>query len=130
MEHGTSLPNQDMDMEQGIYIFIILCIHCGFVLCIILYIFFGIVQLCTQKFHAYMKNQHNQMILTGSDSSKTTYTQIILASTLGLIIAAALHLRLKKARNSRIVPLIRVADNGQPVKLERFSHYVGNNCCL
>ncbi|KAK1357119.1 Disks large-associated protein like [Heracleum sosnowskyi] len=61
----------------------------------------------------------------GSDTSgKPTYTQIILASSLGLIFAAALRLRLKKIKNSRIVPLIRVADIGQPVKLERFSHYV------
>ncbi|KAL1829003.1 calmodulin calcium-dependent NAD kinase [Daucus carota subsp. sativus] len=58
------------------------------------------------------------------DFSKSTYTQIILASSLGLIIAAAMHYRLKRIKDSRIVPRIRVSDTGQPVRLERFSHYV------
>ncbi|XP_022854146.1 uncharacterized protein LOC111375540 isoform X2 [Olea europaea var. sylvestris] len=53
-----------------------------------------------------------------------TYTEILLASSIGLVLAAAMHYRLKKIRDQRIVPRIKVSDNGQVVKLERFSHYV------
>ncbi|KAL8115130.1 hypothetical protein AgCh_021815 [Apium graveolens] len=35
-----------------------------------------------------------------------------------------MHYRLRRIRNSKIVPRIRVTDTGQPVRLERFSHYV------
>ncbi|KAM7521677.1 hypothetical protein LguiA_011579 [Lonicera macranthoides] len=57
-------------------------------------------------------------------SGKPTYTQILLASSLGLIIAAAMHYRLRRIRDQKIVPRIKIADSGQPLKLERFSHYV------
>ncbi|XP_073054246.1 calmodulin calcium-dependent NAD kinase-like [Primulina eburnea] len=59
-----------------------------------------------------------------SISSNPTYTQIILASSMGLIIAAAMHYRFKKIRDQRIIPYIKVSNTGQVVKLERFSHYV------
>ncbi|KAL0458270.1 UNVERIFIED_CONTAM: Calmodulin calcium-dependent NAD kinase [Sesamum latifolium] len=51
-----------------------------------------------------------------------TSTEIIVASSIGLIIAAAVHFRLKKIRDQRIVPKIKVS--GQVVSIERFSHYV------
>ncbi|XP_073143618.1 calmodulin calcium-dependent NAD kinase isoform X2 [Henckelia pumila] len=57
-------------------------------------------------------------------SSNPTYTQIILASSMGLIIAAAMHYRFKKIRDHQIIPHIKVSNTGQVVKLERFSHYV------
>ncbi|CAI9781239.1 unnamed protein product [Fraxinus pennsylvanica] len=56
--------------------------------------------------------------------SDYAYTEILLASSIGLVLAAAMHYRLKKIRDQRIVPRIKVSDIGQVVKLERFSHYV------
>ncbi|KAG8389253.1 hypothetical protein BUALT_Bualt02G0209800 [Buddleja alternifolia] len=56
--------------------------------------------------------------------TKPTYTQIIVASSIGLIIAAAMHYRLKKIRYQRIVPRIKVSDTGQVLSIEKFSHYV------
>ncbi|KAL2236445.1 UNVERIFIED_CONTAM: Calmodulin calcium-dependent NAD kinase [Sesamum indicum] len=53
-----------------------------------------------------------------------TSTEIIVASSIGLIIAAAVHFRLKKIRDQRIVPKIKVSGAGQVVSIERFSHYV------
>ncbi|KAL2535736.1 P-loop containing nucleoside triphosphate hydrolase superfamily protein [Forsythia ovata] len=35
-----------------------------------------------------------------------------------------MHYRLKRKRDQRIIPRIKVSDTGQVVKLERFSHYV------
>lgn len=58
-------------------------------------------------------------------SSRPTCTQILVASSIGLIIAAAMHYRLKKIRDQKIIPRIKVSDTGQVEKLERFSHYVG-----
>ncbi|KAK6164570.1 hypothetical protein DH2020_001434 [Rehmannia glutinosa] len=60
----------------------------------------------------------------GNTSTKPTYTQILVASSIGLIIAAAMHYRLKKIRDQRIVPRIKVSDIGQLLDIERFSHYV------
>ncbi|KAI5680136.1 hypothetical protein M9H77_01363 [Catharanthus roseus] len=59
-----------------------------------------------------------------NQNGKPTYVQIILASSIGLIIAAAMHYRLKKYRDKRIIPQIKVSDSGQVIKLEKFSHYV------
>ncbi|KAJ0581401.1 putative Zeta toxin domain, P-loop containing nucleoside triphosphate hydrolase [Helianthus annuus] len=55
-----------------------------------------------------------------------TYTQIILASSIGLIIAAAMHIRFRKIirYNKNIIPWIRVSKTRQPLKLERFPDYV------
>ncbi|XP_058198147.1 calmodulin calcium-dependent NAD kinase isoform X1 [Rhododendron vialii] len=57
-------------------------------------------------------------------TSRPTCTQILVASSIGLIIAAAMHYRLKKLRDQKIVPRIKISDSGQVEKLERFSHYV------
>ncbi|KVI12385.1 hypothetical protein Ccrd_009186 [Cynara cardunculus var. scolymus] len=59
-----------------------------------------------------------------NDDNKPTIIQIILASSIGLIIAAAMHFRFRKVRHHRIIPYIRVSSTGQPLKLERFPHYV------
>uniref|UniRef100_A0A5B6ZU54 Zeta toxin domain-containing protein n=2 Tax=Davidia involucrata TaxID=16924 RepID=A0A5B6ZU54_DAVIN len=59
-----------------------------------------------------------------NSNSKSTHTQIIVASSIGLIIAVAMHYRIKKTRDGKIIPRIKVSDSGQIEKLERFSHYV------
>lgn len=59
-------------------------------------------------------------------STKPTYTQILVASSIGLIIAAAMHYRLKKIRDQRIIPRIRFSETSQVLNIEKFSHYVGN----
>ncbi|KAG8370765.1 hypothetical protein BUALT_Bualt13G0017500 [Buddleja alternifolia] len=51
-------------------------------------------------------------------------TQILITSSIGLIIAAAVRYRLKRTRDQRIVPRIKVSDTGQVLDIERFSHYV------
>ena len=58
-------------------------------------------------------------------NGKPSVTQIVVASSIGLIIAAAMHYRLKKLRDRKIIPLVRLSKTGQSPKLERFSHYVG-----
>ncbi|GFZ04808.1 P-loop containing nucleoside triphosphate hydrolases superfamily protein [Actinidia rufa] len=57
-------------------------------------------------------------------SGRPTCTQILVASSIGLIIAAAMHYRHKKRIDQKIVPRIKVSDSGHREKLERFSHYV------
>ncbi|XP_027183886.1 uncharacterized protein LOC113782173 [Coffea eugenioides] len=57
-------------------------------------------------------------------SSKPTYAQILIASSVGLMVAAAMHYRLKKIRDNRIIPKMRIPESGQVVKLEKFSYYV------
>lgn len=59
-------------------------------------------------------------------SCKPTYAQILIASSVGLMVAAAMHYRLKKIRDNRIIPKMRIPESGQVVKLEKFSYYVGN----
>lgn len=61
-----------------------------------------------------------------NSSSKPTYTQILVASSVGLIIAAALHYRIRKLRDKKIIPRKRLTDTGQVLSIEKFSHYVGN----
>ncbi|KAI7751733.1 hypothetical protein M8C21_012815 [Ambrosia artemisiifolia] len=60
------------------------------------------------------------------DDNIPTYTQIILASSIGLIIAAAMHIRFTKVirSNKNIVPWIRVSKTRKPLKLEKFPDYV------
>ncbi|KAH6811486.1 P-loop containing nucleoside triphosphate hydrolases superfamily protein [Perilla frutescens var. hirtella] len=58
-------------------------------------------------------------------SSKPTYTQILVASSVGLMIAAALHYRIRKLRDKKIIPRKRMSDTGQVLSFEKFSHYVG-----
>ncbi|XP_031372130.1 uncharacterized protein LOC116187528 [Punica granatum] len=57
-------------------------------------------------------------------NGKPTFTQILLASSLGLVLAAAMHFRLKKLRDQKIVPRVKLSDSGRVEKLEKFSHYV------
>lgn len=59
------------------------------------------------------------------DDNIPTYAQIILASSIGLIIIAAMHIRFRSTRSNKIVPWIRVSKTRQPLKLERFPDYVG-----
>lgn len=58
-------------------------------------------------------------------NGKPSVTQILVASSIGLMIAAAMHYRLKKFRDRKIIPRLRLSKSGQTPKLERFSHYVG-----
>ncbi|KAK4784054.1 hypothetical protein SAY86_018422 [Trapa natans] len=62
-----------------------------------------------------MQNEYN---------GRPTFIQIFLASSLGLVIAAAMHFRLKKFRDQKIVPRVRSSDTCRVVKLEKFPHYV------
>ncbi|CAK7346463.1 unnamed protein product [Dovyalis caffra] len=57
-------------------------------------------------------------------NSKQTYL-IMVASSIGLIIAAV-HYRLWKLRDRKIIPRLRPSQGGRVEKLERFPHYVGN----
>nr|XP_043638368.1 calmodulin calcium-dependent NAD kinase [Erigeron canadensis] len=56
-------------------------------------------------------------------SENSTYKPIIVASSIGLLIAASVHYGFKR-RRYQIVPCIRLSDTGQPLKLERFPQYV------
>ncbi|KAL5792803.1 hypothetical protein ACOSP7_001397 [Xanthoceras sorbifolium] len=58
------------------------------------------------------------------NNGRPTFTQILVASSLGLIIAAAMHYRFRKLRDQKIIPRRRSSDSGRVEKLERFSHYV------
>ncbi|GAB4830481.1 hypothetical protein Ancab_020192 [Ancistrocladus abbreviatus] len=53
-----------------------------------------------------------------------TLTQIFVASSVGLIIAAAFHFHNHKHKYHKCVPRIKLDNTGRVVKLERFSHYV------
>lgn len=57
---------------------------------------------------------------------KPTFTHILIASSLGLIIAAVVYYHQRKVKYQKLVPKIKVDSSGRVVKLERFSHYVGN----
>ncbi|GAY55820.1 hypothetical protein CUMW_167010 [Citrus unshiu] len=59
-----------------------------------------------------------------NNNSKPTFTQILVASSLGLVIAAAMHYRIRRLRDQKIIPRRRVTDSGRVEKLERFPHYV------
>lgn len=56
--------------------------------------------------------------------SKPTFTQIFVVSSIGIIIAAAMHFRLRKLKDQKMVPRRKASQNGRHEKLERFSHYV------
>ncbi|XAR61133.1 hypothetical protein NMG60_11034756 [Bertholletia excelsa] len=62
--------------------------------------------------------------LDHGSAGKPSTTQILVASSIGLIIAAAMHYRLKKIRDRKVVPHLRVSEAGHGVKVERFPHYV------
>ncbi|KAJ8764702.1 hypothetical protein K2173_007791 [Erythroxylum novogranatense] len=57
-------------------------------------------------------------------NSKPTLTQIFVASTIGLIIAATLYYRIRKLRHRKIIPRLRPSQAGRAEKLEGFPHYV------
>ncbi|RDY11545.1 hypothetical protein CR513_03775, partial [Mucuna pruriens] len=56
--------------------------------------------------------------------ARTSFTQIMVASFIGLIFVAVIHYRLKQIKDRKIVPRIRISRAGHIPKLERFSHYV------
>ena len=59
---------------------------------------------------------------------KPTIAAIIISSLLGLIItvATAAFFYQRSLKNQKLVPRIKLESSGRVVKLERFSHYVGN----
>lgn len=66
---------------------------------------------------------HETMFAESSSNNITSFSQIIVASSIGLIIAVAVHY--KKRRDQKIIPRARLTDSGRVEKLERFPHYVG-----
>ncbi|CAL8178486.1 unnamed protein product [Prunus armeniaca] len=59
------------------------------------------------------------------NNSKPTFTQILVASSIGIIIAAAVHYRLRKLKDQKIIPRLKISDSSRVQhKLERFPHYV------
>ncbi|GAV83355.1 Zeta_toxin domain-containing protein, partial [Cephalotus follicularis] len=58
------------------------------------------------------------------DNSKPTFKQIMVASSIGLIIVAAVRYHFRKLRDQNLIPRLRSLDSGRGEKLERFSHYV------
>ncbi|XP_061356830.1 calmodulin calcium-dependent NAD kinase-like [Gastrolobium bilobum] len=57
-------------------------------------------------------------------NGKPSFTQIVVASSIGLIFAVAMHYHLKKMKHRKIIPRLRLSKAGQTPKIERFSHYV------
>ncbi|XP_029129473.1 uncharacterized protein LOC109806948 isoform X2 [Cajanus cajan] len=55
---------------------------------------------------------------------KPSFTQIIVASSIGMMFVVVFHFRLKQIRDRKIIPRIRLSRAGHVPKLERFSHYV------
>ncbi|XP_047335693.1 calmodulin calcium-dependent NAD kinase-like [Impatiens glandulifera] len=66
-----------------------------------------------------MQKDHSTII-----GHSPSYTQILVASSVGLIIAAAMHYRLKKVRDCKVIPRIRLSDQGGVIYLECFPSYV------
>ncbi|XP_020233352.1 uncharacterized protein LOC109813562 [Cajanus cajan] len=57
-------------------------------------------------------------------NGKPTFTQIMVASSIGLIFAAAMHYRIKIMKDRKIIPHLRMSKASKAPKLENFSHYV------
>ncbi|WCJ24429.1 P-loop containing nucleoside triphosphate hydrolases superfamily protein [Euphorbia peplus] len=57
-------------------------------------------------------------------NNKPSLTEILVASSIGLFIAAAVHYRYRLNKNRKIIPRIITKDDGKSERLERFSHYV------
>ncbi|KAK7355883.1 hypothetical protein VNO80_15147 [Phaseolus coccineus] len=57
-------------------------------------------------------------------NGKPTFTEIVVASSIGLIFAAAMHYRVKKMRDRKIIPRLRISKANHTPKLEKFPHYV------
>lgn len=61
-----------------------------------------------------------------NNNNTTTFTQILVISSIGLLLALALHYHLRKLRHSKNIPRLRLSHKHKGhEKLERFSHYVG-----
>ncbi|BFG43044.1 hypothetical protein CerSpe_293180 [Prunus speciosa] len=81
-------------------------------------------------FHPSCKKLCNLSLLTSQfssdhNNSKLTFTQILVASSIGIIIAAAVHYRLRKLKDQKIIPRLKISDSSRVQhKLERFPHYV------
>ncbi|KAK6940720.1 Zeta toxin domain, partial [Dillenia turbinata] len=58
------------------------------------------------------------------DGDSPSILQIVLASTLGLAIAAAMHYKFRKYKDGKIIPYLILGEYGRVERLERFSHYV------
>ncbi|KAG7653327.1 P-loop containing nucleoside triphosphate hydrolase [Arabidopsis suecica] len=75
-----------------------------------------------------LTNPTNQSIVMQREYSgnrTSTYSQILVVSSIGLMIAAAVHYRLRRIRDSKIIPRLRLSHKHKGhEKLERFSHYV------
>ncbi|CAH8391651.1 unnamed protein product [Eruca vesicaria subsp. sativa] len=55
----------------------------------------------------------------------TTYTQVLVMSSISLMLAAAVHYRIRRLRDTKIIPRLRTSQKHKDhEKLERFSHYV------
>ncbi|KAK4281241.1 hypothetical protein QN277_012762 [Acacia crassicarpa] len=64
------------------------------------------------------------------DYYKPSFTLVLVASCIGLMFALTLHYFLKRIRDQKIIPRIRLSKTGHPLKLERFSHYVARQLGL
>lgn len=78
----------------------------------------------------HVEQANNNQSLHSDHNGKPTISHIFLASSIGLITAAALHYHHRKQRDLKIVPRLKVADSGRVEKTERFSHYVGNKTSI
>lgn len=68
----------------------------------------------------------SNLLFSFPDSNGTpTLSQIMVASSVGIVIAAAVHYRLKNLGNQKFSPVLLLGDSGRVLKLEKFSHYVG-----
>ncbi|TXG63772.1 hypothetical protein EZV62_010766 [Acer yangbiense] len=64
-------------------------------------------------------------MLKDDNNGKPTITQILVASSLGLIIAAAMHYRYRKLRDQKVIPRRRSSDSGRVEKLESAARQMG-----
>lgn len=70
-----------------------------------------------------------QCCCSDSYDMKPSFRQIVVVSSIGLILVILLHYRLKQIRDQKIIPRLRLSRTGHTPKLERFSHYVGKQIC-
>ncbi|KAK9945183.1 hypothetical protein M0R45_010710 [Rubus argutus] len=61
---------------------------------------------------------------TDENNGRPPFTQVLVAASIGIIIAAAMHYRLRKTKDEKIIPRLRVSDSSRVHKIERFPHYV------
>lgn len=72
---------------------------------------------------------YNFVLFISSESGniKPSITHVLVASSVGLIVAASAHYGYKRSKNGKIIPRIKYSKCGRLEKLERFSDYVGKN---